>query len=227
MADSRTLPFEQIITTSAGVQKWGLRGDSNGVLYLNRHNTSTGARIETVLTISSTGLVSVGEQNRRASTAAQTTIDGNADTYVTGSNIQIPVDGMIVGQVYQWKMAVTKTAAGTAAAVYTVRIGTAGAVGDTSRLVFTADLAQTAAASGGIITAMVVVNSVSATGVIAGGVGVSASAGLGSGSGAVSSTFDNSALGSEGTPNYIGLSINPGASADWTVHSVAAWMAGP
>lgn len=229
MSDSHTLPFEHVITTSAGVQKWGLRCDQNGALYLNRHNTTTGALVETALTISSTGLVSIGEERRNYSTAAQTDIDGAADTYVTGSNIQIPPDGMIAGQVYHWRMAVTKTAAGTAAAVYTVRIGTAGAVGDTSRLALTATVAQTAAASGGIISIDVVVNGVAAatTGIIAGGVGVAASVGLGSGVGAVSSAFDNTALGSATTPNYIGISINPGASADWTVHSVYAWMDGP
>ena len=98
-----------------------------------------------------------------------------------------------------------------------------------SALSLTATLAQTAAVSGGIISIDVVVNGVAAatTGIIAGTVGVAASAGLGSGVSALSSAFDNTALGSASTPNYIGISINPGASADWTVHSVFAWMDGP
>lgn len=228
MSDSHTLPFEHIITTSAGVQKWGLRGDSNGVLTLNRHNTTTGALIETALTISTTGLVSIGEQNRNYSAAAMA--EGfAADTYVTGSAIRIPVDGMIAGQVYRWRLAVVKTAAGTAAAVYTIRVGTAGAIGDTARLTLTASVAQTAAVSGGIITVFCVVNGVAAatTGILAGGVGVAASVGLGSGVGAVSAAFDNTALGSASAPNYVGLSINGGASAAWTIHSVTAELVGP
>jgi hypothetical protein len=228
MSDSHTEPFEHIITTATGIQNWGLKCDSNGVIYLNRHNRTTGVLESTALTISATGLVTQGEQSRNASTAAMA--EGfAADTYVTGSNIRIPVGGMRVGQVYRWQIAVTKTAAGTAQAVYTVRVGTAGAIGDTARLAMTAAVAQTAAASSGIITVFAVVNGVAAasTGIIAGGVGVAASVGLGSGAAAVGSAFDNTALGSASAPNYVGLSINGGASAAWTISSVYAELVGP
>ena len=106
------------------------------------------------------------------------------------------------------------------AAVYTVRIGTAKTTSDASRLALTATVAQTAVASAGLIVVSVVVRSVSQSGAIAGGVGVAASVGLGSGIDGVGATFDNSALAGQ----FIGLSINGGASAAWTVTSVSAEM---
>lgn len=140
-----------------------------------------------------------------------------ADTYVTGSGLLIPSWGMEAGQVYRWDLTATKTAAGVAAAIYNVRVGAAGAIGDTARLVLTATTAQTAAISSGIISIFVVVRNVAAGGVIAGGVGVqSNNAGLGSGISGVSAGFDNTALAGQ----FIGLSINNGAAGAWTVEAV-------
>jgi hypothetical protein len=141
-----------------------------------------------------------------------------ADTYVTDSGILIPGYGMEAGQVYRWFISVSKTAAGTAAAVFTFRIGSAQTTSDTARLAVTAALAQTAAASSGLLIGSIVVRNVGAAGVIAGGVGVAASAGLGSGADGVGAAFDNSALAGQ----FIGLSINGGASAAWTITSVSA-----
>lgn len=156
-----------------------------------------------------------GLLSRNASTASQGA-GFASDTYVTNSGILIPNYGMQAGQVYRWFISVSKTAAGTAQAVYTFRIGSAQTTADTSRLALTATVAQTAAASAGLIIASVGVRSVGASGVIAGGVGLAASIGLGSGGDGVSSGFDNSALGGQ----YLGLSINGGASASWTITSV-------
>src|SRR5262245_9720746 len=68
---------------------------------------------------------------------------GTADTYVTSSDILIPGSGMQVGQTYQWGIWISKTAASTAAAVITWRIGSAASTGDTSRASITS-AAQTA-----------------------------------------------------------------------------------
>lgn len=146
-----------------------------------------------------------------------------ADTYVTNSGILIPSFGMQAGQWYRWTISVSKTAAGIAAAVVTVRIGTNQSTADTSRLALTATVAQTAAVAEGLIIVSVGVRSVSATGVIAGGFGVAANGpGLGGGKDGVSSAFDNSAL----AGNYVGLSINGGASAAWTITNVQAELVG-
>lgn len=160
-----------------------------------------------------------GALSKNASTASLTITA--ADTYVTNSGILIPSYGMEAGQCYRWLLTATKTAAGTAAAIYTVRIGAAQTTADTSRLALTATTAQTAAVSSGIISVYVIVRNVGASGVLAGGVGVqSNNAGLGSGISGVSASFDNSAQ----SGLFVGLSINNGAAGSWTVEACYAEM---
>lgn len=146
-----------------------------------------------------------------------------ADTYVTNSGLLIPSFGMQAGQLYRWFISLSKTAAGTAATILQVRIGAAQTTGDTSRLSLTATVAQTAAVAEGLIVVTIGVRLVSASGVIAGGFGVMANGpGLGGGKDGVSSTFDNTAVSGQ----YVGLSINGGASAAWTLTHVAAELIG-
>lgn len=71
-----------------------------------------------------------------------------SDTYLTGSNIAFPA-APAVGATYEAYFDVTKTAAGTATPIVTVRIGTAGTTADTAICQFTfgsgtaaADVAQ-------------------------------------------------------------------------------------
>lgn len=146
-----------------------------------------------------------------------------ADTYITNSGLLIPSFGMKAGQLYRWLMTVTKTAAGTAAAIFIVRIGPAQTTGDTARSTLTATTAQTAAVSSGIITITCHVRSVSATGQLVVGVGVMANnAGLGSGITNLPATFDNTALAGQ----FVGISINPGTAGVWTIDSVIAELMG-
>lgn len=146
-----------------------------------------------------------------------------ADTYITNSGLLIPSFGMKAGMQFKWMLTVTKTAAGTAAAIFQVRIGAAQTTGDTSRASATATTAQTAAVSSGLVMLAYQVRSVSATGQCVFGVGVmSNNAGLGSGITNLPSTFDNTAL----SGLYVGISINPGASGVWTIDSVVAELIG-
>lgn len=69
-----------------------------------------------------------------------------ADTYLTGSAIQIPNNRpIVVGTRLIWRLAASKTAAGVAAWVFNIRFGVNGTTADTARVVFTSTLAQTAA----------------------------------------------------------------------------------
>lgn len=170
--------------------------------------------------VDDTGMRCGAPLSRKWSTASQAGFA--ADTYVTNSGILIPSFGMQAGQKYRWVITGAKTAAGVAAAVYTVRIGSLQTTGDTARLTLTANVAQTAAVSGGVLTVEVLVRSVGASGVIAGGVGWAASVGFGGGISALAAGFDNSAL----AGLFIGLSINGGASAAWTLDSVEALLVG-
>lgn len=154
-----------------------------------------------------------------------------ADTYVTDSDLLIPSFGMQTRAKFYWQISASKTGAGIATPIYNIRIGTLRTVaGDTARLVLTGP-AQTAIADVGTLNIMATVRAVSATvGVIQGtawwdhrGTAASSTIGVGfanDGTGHVEGTsanFDNSALGG----NYIGLSLNSGASGVWTV--TQAW----
>jgi hypothetical protein len=145
-----------------------------------------------------------------------------ADTYVANSGLLIPSFGMQAGQMYRWSISFSKTAAGTAAPVVTFRIGSNQTTADTARSTCTGQ-AGTAAASGGILHAALFVRSVSATGILVGSFGF-ASGVLGPGGGIdnVGAAFDNSALGGL----FVGLSLNAGASAAWTLSSVHAELIG-
>lgn len=149
-----------------------------------------------------------------------------ADTYVTNSDILIPSFGMQAKTQFMWIISASKTAAGIAQPVYTIRTGAGRATTDTLRLALTGP-AQTAIADIGTLYVMVTVRNVGASGVIAGSAwwshrGTAANTTT-SGTGFAndstghvegsSATFDNSALGGQ----YIGLSINGGGSAAWTV----------
>lgn len=65
---------------------------------------------------------------------------GTGDTYVTGSGLTVPVSRIQVGTFYRCVFNIVKTAAGVAAPVVTVRMGTAGTTADlaTAALTFAA-----------------------------------------------------------------------------------------
>lgn len=147
-----------------------------------------------------------------------------SDTYVTNSNILIPSFGVQAKTVFRWIISASKTAAGTATPIYSVRIGANATAADTARLQLTGP-AQTAATDVGLLELVVTVRSVSASGVIQGTARWShqntATGFANNVNGAVegtSSSFDNSALGG----SYIGLSIDGGASAAWTITQAIA-----
>jgi hypothetical protein len=164
-----------------------------------------------------------GTLSRNSSTASQTL--GVGDTYVTNSGLLIPSFGMKAGQLYRWWITLSKTAAGTAAAVVTVRIGAGQSTSDTARLTLTQATAQTAQAVSAIMLVVCQVRNVSATGVLAGAFSFTQTYGstagffgFGFGIDAVASSFDNTAVNGQ----YVGLSVNAGASSAWTttvVHS--------
>lgn len=145
----------------------------------------------------------------------------SADTYYCG--IQLPSFSMQAGMTVEWEFPVTKTA-GVAGPVYTIRTGSGQAITDTSRLVLTGP-AQTAVADTGWVKVRGVVRVVSGVGTIHGWVWLQhnlAATGLANTPAGfslvqgLSGTFDNTALGGL----YLGLSVNPGASAAWVVEQV-------
>jgi len=158
-----------------------------------------------------------GTLSKNAKTAQQTGFA--SDTYITGSSIQIPTCGMQVGQVYMWEVGIEKTAAGTALIACTVRIGANQTTADTSRAALAQLVAQAATASSTILRVSLLVRTVSASGVVVAAMGFTGST-FGDGDRIVSGTFDNSALAGQ----YIGLSLNGGASASYTIDSAFGYL---
>jgi len=149
----------------------------------------------------------------------------SANTYYKG--LQLPSFAMQAGSVFEWYFPVTKTA-GTAGPVYTIVFGPNQSTADTVRLTITGP-AQTAVADTGFVRVMVTCRSVGAAGVIQGMVWLQhnlAATGLANtpaGFSLVEGTsagFDNQAGTIAG--QYIGLCVNPGASAAWVVNQCLA-----
>lgn len=147
------------------------------------------------------------------------------DTYLAGSAIAIPAGGLKAGSRYTLVFDVTKTAAGVAAPVITLRFGASGSLADAAlgQLTFPA---QTAVADDGRFELGVTFRSVGAgTAAIVQALGLLdhtlSVTGLSTGSGparrVTSAGFDSSAAGA-----MIGVSVNGGASAAWTVSLVQA-----
>ena len=131
----------------------------------------------------------------------------------------------------QWQISCSKTGAGVAQPVYTIRTGTLRSTSDTSRLALTGP-AQTAVADIGTLIILVTVRTIGASGVIQGTAwwdhrGTAANTTT-SGTGfandstghieGTSAGFDMTAL----AGSYISLSINGGASAAWSPTQVVA-----
>jgi hypothetical protein len=144
-----------------------------------------------------------------------------SDTYLTGSNIAIG-GRLKVGTIMRWKVACTKTAAGSATPIWIVRFGTAGAIGDTARCTMTCP-AQSGASDTAVWELFAAVRAIGASGVVSAAVGCMHaldSTGFSVGNGAASVTsgaFDTTVVGLQA-----GVSVNGGSSASWTVQQVNA-----
>ena len=150
----------------------------------------------------------------------------STDTYLVGSNISIPSGYPRVGTLYHATFDVSKTGAGTATPVIVLRIGTLGTTADAAICTFTFS-AGTANADLGIFEVWGLFRTVGATttAVVQGRAearhGLSATTGLIS---LVSQTLQVTSSGFDSTVanSIMGLSVNGGASAAWTVQLVAS-----
>lgn len=144
------------------------------------------------------------------------------DTYVTGSFVVFPAAPK-VGTRYRCRISVSKSAAGTATPIVQVRTGTAGSTADTSRNSFTFS-AGTAATDVGMFDVEIVFRSVGSgtSAVMQGHCGLISQPTTGfssllKGVQTTSGGFDSTTAGLG-----IGVSVNGGTSAAWTVQMVNA-----
>ena len=147
-----------------------------------------------------------------------------ADTYLTDSGILIPAGALQVRSMYRCKFNIVKTGAGTATPIINVRFGTNGTTADTSRGTLT-HTAQTAVIDEGVYEFFATFRAIGASAVlqslgrmthrlVATGFGNTA---VSEPEIATSGTFDSGVANS-----IIGLSVNGGTSAAWTVSLVQA-----
>ena len=153
-----------------------------GLLKLTTENAPAAPAAGTVTTYIDTAtvptlrMVDSGGNDRQvgpifnASAAGQTPA-ATTRTYVTGSNITVPVAKLKVGAIYRCGFAMTKTGAGTATSTIDVCVGTAGTTADTARLSFTKP-AGTGVIDEGWVDIEVVVKTIGASGVIVGEINV-------------------------------------------------------
>lgn len=163
-----------------------------------------------------------GRRVKNGSATAQTPAAATR-TYLAGSALKVPVGGLKVGDVLRWVFNMTKTAAGTATSTIDIAFGVAGTTADTARVSF-AKPAGTAVIDEARVVVEAVVQSVSATGVVAGifnlthNLAATGHAQIPSVNVAtVSAGFDN-----DGEDLYVGLCITTGAADAITINIVAA-----
>jgi hypothetical protein len=150
-----------------------------------------------------------------------------SDTYVTGSNVAIPSGRLQAKTKYRAELDVGKTAAGTGTPVVTVRVGTNGSTADAARCTFTFAAANTAAADEAKFEIMATFRSVGSgtSAVIQGQLLVAhqlTTTGFGGTGRGANMVFRNTGGGFDSTVAnlQIGLSINGGTGAAWTVYQV-------
>ena len=155
-----------------------------------------------------------------ASVAQQTGF--SADTYLVGSSLAIPTN-IQAKTIYKCQFNVVKTAAGTATPIINIRFGTAGSTADTSRGTLTFS-AQTGVVDEGVFELDAIFRVVGASAILQSLGQLShrlSITGLGTGVSepeiATSGTFNSAVANS-----IIGVSVNGGASAAWTVEFVRA-----
>lgn len=149
-----------------------------------------------------------------------------ADTYLTGSGLAVPTGlALQVGTTFKWRMFVTKTSAGVATPIWTIKVGTAGTTADATRLTFTGP-AQTANADTGFIEITAILRNVGAAGVLAGGLILNHNLAITGFANIGSPTLQVTSAGFDTTVAnlIIGVAVNPGAAGVWTHQVIKAEM---
>lgn len=181
------------------------------ILYVD----STGKRF---ITLGDDGLAR-GSLAKNASSASQAGFA--ADTYVLGSSLLIPSSGLQALMIFRWRLSGSKTAAGVAAPAFVIRLGAAQSTADTALITMNAGV-QTAVVDNGVLLIEAVLRNVGAAAVLAAAAAwaktQAGTAGFGGSIDGVSGAFDSTGRAGQ----YVGISINGGAAAAWTLTSVEA-----
>lgn len=177
--------------------------------------TAIGADIKALTTKVGGGQVDNGSSANQVLT--------NGVTYLTGSDCLIPTGKIKVGTKYRCKFNIVKTAAGTAAPDFHIKVGTAGTTADTSRVTITM-AAQTAVIDEGVVEIECIFRAAGASAVLQALSTLGhrlATTGLSTSNHDVkigtSAAFDVTTAALK-----IGVAVNVGASSSWTISLVSA-----
>lgn len=188
---------------------------------------SLATRLSDLITAIGTDIKALKTRNydaHGASIAAQS-ISANLDTYITGSTVTIPAGKIQVGTKYRCKFNVVKTAAGTAAPVITIRMGTLGTTAGDAAITTLTFAAQTGVIDEGEFEVEVAFRAVGTATAVVQAIGHLLHRLVTTGlnvTGVFTSVKNTSATFNSTTPTKIGMSVNPGASAAWTVDLVVS-----
>lgn len=228
---------------ATGAIDTGLLRNAAGVVEVNNGTSGTFATLKDSITDASTGYRIGGaaantyiltgngtnfvSKMQYASNGSSSQATGfAADTYVAGSVITVNAGDFTAGAQYHCRFDMTKTGAGTATPIITIRIGTAGTTADTAAQTITF-AAGTAVADTGMFDVYVNFRAVGASATIASvgkcahglaatGLTSTGAAGVGVISNTTSSTFSSTAA------TKIGISFNGGTSFSGTCNIVQA-----
>lgn len=167
---------------------------------------------------------SPGTKDRYNASQANQTLSANVENSIAGSVVSIPQGKIQIGTVYRCSFDVAKTAAGTAAPIVVVKVGPNGGIADTARCTINMS-AQTGVADEGKIEIECAFRVAGASAIlqmverlwhrlVTTGLSVTA----------VFTQFrvTSAAFDVTGTPLFISVVVNPGASAAWTVSMCSA-----
>lgn len=174
-----------------------------------------------------TGRVLTLPGTRNANTAD--VVANAAETYLTGSRLDVPAHLLQVGTVFKWRLFFSKTAAGVATPIWRIRVGTLGTTGDAQICIFTGP-AQTAAVDNAFLEVTGILRNVGAAAVIAAGLALQKAAvtavGLTNTVGGLVLQNTGAAFDSTTPSLIVGLTVNPGTAGVFTHQLVKAEMWG-
>jgi len=151
-----------------------------------------------------------------------------ADTYL----LSLPISGYIKsGTYYKIYFTATKTGAGVASPTFVVRIGTNGTTADSAALTFNTSLAQTALTDIGRFEIDLTVTNYGVSSIILGTLHISHSITNGgflpSGRAVAMLTVNSTAVNLTTAGLLLGISVNPGAAANWTIQNATITTLNP
>lgn len=151
-----------------------------------------------------------------------------ADTYLAGSALSV-AGRLQIGTTIKWSFSMTKTAAGVATPIYTVRVGGNGSIADTARHTFTG-LAQTAATDTGWHEITLTVRNVGASSIVTGVMRMEhtgTTTGLANAAQIQILQSQPAGFDLTGGPLWFGISCNPGTAGVWTFQQIAGQVINP